>query len=95
MEAQGRTTKQKHLITKQRVSGAVGDYIPGPTKRRRQQRVFGKIVRSVGENHYPVRFDNREEKELSSSVLKVENIIAALPPDALLPFPQGIKRKEC
>jgi hypothetical protein len=32
MEAQGCTTRQKHLLTNQHVSGAVGDYIPGPTK---------------------------------------------------------------
>jgi hypothetical protein len=93
MEAQARTTRQKHLITNQRVSIAVGDYIPGPTKRHHRQRLFGSIVRSVGENRYLVRFDNEEEKELSSSVLKVESIVAALPPDVLLPVPQGIKEE--
>jgi hypothetical protein len=92
MEAQGRTTRQKRLISNQRVSGAVGDYVPGPTKRQRRQRLFGNIVQSV-ENCYLVRFDNGEEKELPSSVLKVENIIAALPPDALLPVPQGIQEE--
>ncbi len=50
-------------------------------------------MRSVGENHYLVRFDNGEEKELSSSVLKVESITVALPPDALLPVPQGIQEE--
>jgi hypothetical protein len=70
MEAQGRMTRQKCLISNQRVSGAVGDYVPGSTKRRHQQRLFGNIVQSVGENRYLVRFDNGEEKELPSSALR-------------------------
>ncbi len=85
MEGSRRTASQKRLIPDQRVSGAAGNYIPGPTKRRRWERLFGYVVLSVGENRYLVRFDNGEEKELPSAVLKVESIVAALPPDALLP----------
>jgi hypothetical protein len=50
-------------------------------------------VQSVGENHYLVKFDNGEEKELPSAVLKVENMITALPPDALLPVPHSVQEE--
>jgi hypothetical protein len=93
MEAQGHMKMQKCLITNQHTSGAAGDYIPGQTKRQHQQRLFDNMVWSIGENCYLVSFDNGEEKELSSSVLKIENIIAALPPDALLPVPQSIQEE--
>ena len=69
MEGSRHTASQKRLIPDQRVSGAVGNYIPGPTKRRRWERLFGYVVLSVGENRYLVRFDNGEEKELPSAVL--------------------------
>jgi hypothetical protein len=39
----------KRLFVNQRVSGAVGDYIDGPTKRRRRQRLFGTIIGAAGE----------------------------------------------
>lgn len=61
MEGQGCTTWQKCLIAHQRVSGAIGNYIPGPTKRWCHERLFGYVVQSVG-NRYLVRFDDREEK---------------------------------
>jgi hypothetical protein len=50
-------------------------------------------VQSAGENHYLVKFDNGEEKDLPSEVSKVENMIAALPPDALLPVPHSVQEK--
>jgi hypothetical protein len=40
-----------------------------------------------------LKFDNGEEKELPSSVLKVENMIAALTPDDLLPVPHGVQEE--
>ncbi len=93
MEGSRCTASQKRLIPDQRVSGAVGNYIPGPTKRRHQERLFGYIVHYIGENRYLVRFDNGEEKELPSAVLKVESIVAALPPDALLPVPRDVQEE--
>jgi hypothetical protein len=50
-------------------------------------------VQSVRENHYLVKFDNGEEKDLPSDVSKVENMIAALPPDALLPVPHSVQEE--
>jgi len=38
MESGGRRAPQKRLATNQRVSGAVGEFIEGPSKRRRRQR---------------------------------------------------------
>jgi hypothetical protein len=50
-------------------------------------------VQSVRENHYLVKFDNGKEKELPSAVLNVENMIDALPPDALLPVPHSVQEE--
>ncbi len=50
-------------------------------------------MRSFGENCYLVRFDYGEEKELSSSVLEVESIIATVSPDDLLSVPRGIQEE--
>jgi len=33
----------------------------------------------VGEKRYLIRFDNGEERELPSAVLKVEHMVASLP----------------
>ncbi len=81
-----RTAPQKRLAVNQRVSGAVGEFYEDPSaKRRQRQRWFGHVVRAVGEKRYLVRFDNGEEKELASSVLKVESMVASIPPDVLPP----------
>ncbi len=53
------------LAVHQRVSGSFGDWMEGPTKRRRRQRLYGQIVSAVGEKKYLVRFDNGVEKEYS------------------------------
>jgi hypothetical protein len=80
-----RATANKRLYVNQRVSGAVGDYIEGPTKRRRRQRLYGIIVGAIGEKRYMVRFDNGTEKECASGTLRVEKMHASLPPDVNLP----------
>jgi hypothetical protein len=47
-------------------------------------------------NHYLVRFENGEEKELPSAVLKVESIVAAPPPLMhYFLFLVMCKRREC
>jgi hypothetical protein len=92
MEAGPRTVRQKRLAPNQRVSGAVGEFIDtGPSKRRRRERWFGHVIEAVGERKYLVRFDNGQEKELPSNVLKVEDMVASLPPDVLLPIPQNVR----
>jgi hypothetical protein len=53
-DARRRATANKRLHVNQRVSGAVGEYIEGPTKRRRRQRLFGHIICAVGERRYMV-----------------------------------------
>jgi hypothetical protein len=80
-----RAKSNKRLHVNQRVSGAVGDYIEGPTKRRRRQRLFRHIICSVGERKYLVRFDDGSEKECSSALLKVEKMHANVPPDIQMP----------
>jgi hypothetical protein len=57
----------------------------GPAKRRRRQRLFGHIIQAVGERRYLVRFNNGEEKECASNILKVESALASLPPDMPMP----------
>lgn len=84
-----RATANKRLHVNQRVSGALGEYMEGPTKRRRRQRLFGHIVSAVGERKYLVRFDDGTEKECPSAVLRVEKVVANLPPDVQVPVPSN------
>jgi hypothetical protein len=91
MEAERRAASQKRLAPNQRVSGAVGEFIEGPSKRRRRQRLFGHVIQAVGERRYLVRFDNGEEKECASNVLKVESALSSLPPDMPLPAPESVR----
>jgi len=93
MESGRRTEGQKRLCPNQHVSGSVGEFIEGPSKRRRRQRWFGHIVRAVGENKYLVRSNNGEEKECSSNILKVEHIAASLPPDVPVPIPENVREE--
>jgi hypothetical protein len=80
-----RAKANKRLHVNQRVSGAVRDYIEGPTKRRCHQRLFGHIICAVGERKYLARFDDGSEKECSSALLKVEKMHANVPPDIQIP----------
>ncbi len=89
-----KTTANKRLLVNQRVSGAVGDYLQGPTKNRQQQRLYGNILSAVGERRYLVRFDNVLEKECTSAVLRVETTHSSLPPDLPLPTAQTEYRVE-
>ncbi len=76
------------------MSGAVGNFIEGgPSKRRRRERWFGHILQAVGEKKYLVRFGNGEERELPSAVLKVEHMVASLPPDLPIPTPQNVQEE--
>jgi hypothetical protein len=93
MEEGRRTVGQKRLSPNQRVSGAVGEFVQGPSKRRRRQRWFGHIITAVGEKKYLVRFDNGEERELPSAVLKVEQATASIPPDIPIPTAANIREE--
>jgi hypothetical protein len=53
--------------------------------------LFGHIIRATGERRYLVRFDNGEEKELPSNVLKVESAAASIPPDIPLPAQENVR----
>ena len=83
----------KRIAVHQRVSGSFGDYIEGPTKRRRRQRLYGQVVSAVGEKKYLVRFDNGLEKECSSNSLRVEKIHESIPPDVIPPQPATIREE--
>jgi hypothetical protein len=84
----GRAPKRR--MVNQRVSGSFGEWIEGPTKRQRRQRLYGHIVTAVGEKRYLVRFDDGQEKECSSKSLKVERMHEALPPDVVPPPPSNV-----
>jgi hypothetical protein len=84
-----RATANKRLHVNQRVSGALGEYMEGPTKHRHRQRLFGHIISAVGEWKYLVRFDDGTEKECPSAVLRVEKVVANLPPDVQVPVPSN------
>jgi hypothetical protein len=64
MESGGHRAPQKWLAANQRVSGAVCEFIEGPSKRRHHQRWFGRIIQAVGEKRYLLHFDNGEDREL-------------------------------
>jgi hypothetical protein len=82
-----RATANKRLHVNQRVSGALGEYMEGPTKRHHYRRLYGHIVSVIGERKYLVRFDDGTEKECPSAVLRVERVAASLPPDVQVPIP--------
>jgi hypothetical protein len=66
-----RATANKRLHVNQRVSGALGEHMEGPTKPCRRLRVFRHIVSAVGEQKYLVC--------CPFAVLRVEKIVANLP----------------
>jgi hypothetical protein len=83
-----RSSSVKRLEVGAQVSGSVGNFIPNDdnSKRRRlRERWFGYIVSTVGTNKYLVWFDNVEEKECASSLLKKESLTASAPPDIPIP----------
>jgi hypothetical protein len=84
-----RATFNKRLHVNQRISGALGEYMEGPTNRRRRHRLYGHIVTAVGEWKYLVRFDDGIKKECPSAVLRVEKVVANLPPDIQVPVPSN------
>jgi hypothetical protein len=59
--------------------GLVGEFIEGPSTRQHHKRWFGRIIPAVEEKRYLVCFDNGEERELQSAVLKVEHMVASVP----------------
>jgi hypothetical protein len=84
-----RATANKRLHVNQRVSGAVGDHLQGPTKRRCHQRLYRHNISAAGKKKYLVRFDDGSKKECFSVLLRVEKIHASLPIDVNLPIPAG------
>jgi hypothetical protein len=84
-----RATANKRLHVNQRFSGALEDHMDGPTKRRHHQRLFGHILSAVGERKSLARFDDGTEKECPSAVLRVEKVVANLPPDIPVPAPSN------
>ena len=81
-----RTNKQR-LIVGTRVSGPHGELVPNPKGhgRRVRDRAIGSIVASCNNNKYKVKFDNGKIKECSSSSLRIENIVVALPVNEITP----------
>ena len=80
---------QKPIEVHQRVSGSFGDFIEGPTKHQRWQKLYGQVIRAVREKKYLVHFDNGLEMERSSNSLKVEKINKSHSPD-IIPFSQQL-----
>ena len=80
-------TNNKRLIVGTRVSGAHGELVPNPKGhgRRVRDRAIGSIVASCENNKYKVKFDNGKIKECSSSSLRIENIVVALPVNEITP----------
>jgi hypothetical protein len=49
------------------------------------------VITADGEKKYLVRFDNGEERELPSAVLKVEQATASIPPDIPIPTAENVR----
>jgi hypothetical protein len=58
MEGGRQSAPQESLATNQRVSGAVGNFIEGPSKQCHCERWFGHVLDAVGEKKYLICFDN-------------------------------------
>ncbi len=71
----------KRLQVQQCVSACVGDFevdkSGNPTKKRK--RLFGHLIKAVGDKQYEVSFNNGLVKECSSYILSVTNIVASIP----------------
>lgn len=52
-----------------------------------------KGIRAVGEKKVFGQVHNGEEKECSSNNLKVEHIVASLPPDIPIPVPKNVREE--
>jgi hypothetical protein len=92
--AVSRTKPQKRLVHGQRISTCVGNYIADSkadsSQGKKRKRLFGNIIKAVGERRYLVKFDNETNpRELGSQVLKVETLGASLPPDIPIPAPNN------
>jgi hypothetical protein len=88
MSGPPRTTRVKILQPQTRVSGAVGDFIEDGSKRRKRRRLYGVVLQATSRNRYMVSFDATPTPivlEVSSNLLRVEHMAAALPPDVPIP----------
>ena len=82
----------KRLIVGTRVSGPHGELVQNLKGHGRRVRdmIIGSIVASCDNNNFKVKFDNGTVKECSSSSLKIEDIVAALPPNEI---PQDVREQ--
>ena len=82
----------KRLIVGTRVSGPHGKLVQNPKGHGRRVRgmIIGSIVASCNNNKYKVNFDNGTVKECSSRSLKIQDIVAALPPNEI---PQDVREQ--
>jgi hypothetical protein len=69
------------MSTNQQVSGTLGVYMEGLTKRHCCQQLFGNIASAIGERKLLVQFDDGTEKECPSAVLSTERVATSLPSD--------------
>ena len=70
------------IIVGARVSAKCGELIPnarGTKYRRVRERLYGKVISSVGGNKYGILLDNGTEKELQSNALRIEDSSAGIP----------------
>ena len=73
---------QKMIIIGTRVSGKYGELVQnpkGPQFRRVRDWVLGNVTKSISNNKYEVKFDNRVVKECSSQALRIEEATSGIP----------------
>jgi hypothetical protein len=85
----------KRLQSQQHVSACIGDFELDETGKvtKKRKRLFGHVVKAVGDKQYEVLSDNDLVKEWSSYILSVTAIMASVPLDMPIPIPRNEKRK--
>ena len=73
---------QKMVIVGSRVSAKCGKLSPNPRGsgfRRIRERIFGNVMKSVGDNKYSIKFDDGTTKEVHSNTLRIKDSESGLP----------------
>lgn len=80
--ARKRKGMEKMIVVGARISAQCGELIQNPRGsqyRRVRERLFGKVISSIGENKYKILLDNGIEKDIHSNALRLEESSAGIP----------------
>jgi hypothetical protein len=83
----------KRLQSQQLISTCVGDFEIDENGKvpKKRKRLFGHVIKAVGDKQYEVAFDNVLVNECFSYILSLSNITASIPPDIPVPVPRNAR----